>query len=100
MESQDDDLDNQLPNGHLQQSLFKFSDFFVDQDSVDKMVENAFSEDKLGQVHVIIQSFWATNGDLVSHSELLIKPPQDSFSDLREWDCQECLRELLKFSQS
>lgn len=43
VEAKDDDFDDHLADTHLQSGFFKFCNFFVYKDTVDKVIQNGFS---------------------------------------------------------
>ena len=94
--AKDHGFHNHLTNCHLETSFFVFCDFSVYEDAVHKVVEDSFSQQELGEIKIVIESFRSGVWSLVSNSELLIKSSENSLSDFWDGNHHVSLENLLK----
>ena len=54
VEGEYDYFDDELADAHLELALFELGDLLVDQNAVDEVIQNAFSEHKPGNVDIVV----------------------------------------------
>lgn len=101
-----DDFDDELAKRHLELGLLVGSDVAVDEDTVNKVIQNSLPEKEFGQVEVVVEGLGpfsrlhALSTCGIADTQLLVEPPEDPLPHFGDRDREKGLHDIFELADS